>query len=39
VVSRTLKGLPRAKKGTKFLVIKETGQGKFIVQKLKRRKK
>ncbi len=34
--SRKVLGLPRAKKGTKFLVIKESS-GRFIVQRLKRR--
>lgn len=37
--SRKLKGLPRAKKGDKFLVIRERGRGRFIVKKLKGRKK
>lgn len=35
--SRKLTGLPRAKKGDKFLVIKESDRGKFLVKKLKRR--
>ena len=36
--SRKLKGLPRVKTGTRFLVIKESGKDKFIVQKLKKKR-
>ena len=36
---RKLKGLPRSKEGTKFLVIKNSKKDQFIVEKLKRRKK
>ena len=32
--SEKLKGFPPAKKGDKFLVIKESGEDDFIVQKL-----
>jgi len=37
--SRKLTGLPRAKKGDKFLVIKESERGKFIVEKLAKKRK
>jgi len=33
---RKLKGMPRAKKGEKFLVIKGSKRGQWIVNKLKR---
>ena len=36
--SRKITGLPRAKKGEKFLLIKESARGKFIVRKLHDRK-
>ncbi len=36
--SKEIKGLPKAKKGDKFLLIKESKKDKFIVQKLKKKK-
>ncbi len=36
-LEKQLKGLPRAKPGTKFLVIATSKPGKFIVNKLRRR--
>jgi len=36
--SRKLTGLPKAKKGDKFLVIKESQRNKFIVQKLPKKR-
>ncbi len=35
---RTITGFPQAKKGQRFLVIKEGIKGRFIVKKLKKRK-
>lgn len=35
---RKVLGLPRAKKGDKFLLIKGSGRSKYAVQKLKKRK-
>lgn len=37
--SRKLKGIPEAKKGDKFLVIKESEMDQFIVEKLSKKRK
>jgi hypothetical protein len=36
--SKKIKGLSEAKKGERFLLIKESKQDKFIVQKLKKKR-
>lgn len=37
--SRKITGLPKAKKGDKFLLIKESKRSRFIVEKLAKRRK
>jgi len=37
--SKKLIGMPRAKKGEKFLVIKEGGKDQYIVASLKKKKR